>query len=171
MIDFFRFLRSEFGRWKLHRRLERRFESLRLGMGVTVRSPERLTVGRDVRVDAGVVLHCGGMEWSSEAGGITLGSRVYIGPNCTLFGAGGIRAGDDVLISPGVVVTSHQHTFAASEATIREQALDFGPVTIEDDVWVAADVFIGPGVTVGRDTVVGSRSTVMSSPAARACSL
>jgi putative colanic acid biosynthesis acetyltransferase WcaF len=37
------------------------------------------------------------------------------------------------------------------------------PIVIEDDVWIAADVFVGPGVTIGRDTVVGARSTVLHS--------
>jgi len=34
------------------------------------------------------------------------------------------------------------------------------PITIEENAWVAADVFIGPGVTVGAGAVVGARSTV-----------
>jgi len=35
------------------------------------------------------------------------------------------------------------------------------PITIEDEAWVAADVFVGPGVTVGRGAVVCARSTVI----------
>ena len=36
------------------------------------------------------------------------------------------------------------------------------PIEIEDEAWVAADVFVGPGVTVGRGAIVGARSTVIS---------
>lgn len=33
-------------------------------------------------------------------------------------------------------------------------------ITLGDNVWLAADVFVGPGVTVGDGTVVGARSSV-----------
>ena len=36
------------------------------------------------------------------------------------------------------------------------------PIVIDDEAWVAADVFVGPGVTVGRGAIVGARSTVVS---------
>ncbi len=34
------------------------------------------------------------------------------------------------------------------------------PIIIEDQAWVAADVFIGPGVTIGQGAVVGARACV-----------
>src|SRR5262245_28944495 len=36
------------------------------------------------------------------------------------------------------------------------------PIVIEDQVWVAADVFVAPGVRIGQGTVVGARSSVFS---------
>lgn len=33
-------------------------------------------------------------------------------------------------------------------------------ITIENNAWVTADVFVGPGVTIGEGAVVGARSTV-----------
>jgi putative colanic acid biosynthesis acetyltransferase WcaF len=36
-----------------------------------------------------------------------------------------------------------------------------GPIVIEAEAWVAADVFVGPGVTIGEGAVVGARSTVV----------
>lgn len=35
------------------------------------------------------------------------------------------------------------------------------PITIGKNVWIAADVFVGPGLTIGDGTVVGARSTVL----------
>lgn len=34
------------------------------------------------------------------------------------------------------------------------------PISIGDDVWIAADVFVAPGVTIGDGVVVGARSSV-----------
>jgi putative colanic acid biosynthesis acetyltransferase WcaF len=34
------------------------------------------------------------------------------------------------------------------------------PITIEEDVWIGADAFVGPDVTIGRLSVVGARSSV-----------
>jgi galactoside O-acetyltransferase len=134
---------------------------------VVVRSPRRLSVGRDVVIDAGVVLHCGGMDWS-PGGMIVLGDRVYLGPNAVLFGAGGIEVGSDVLISPGVVITSHQHTFAEATRRIREQPLEFAGVVIEDDVWIGANAVILPGVRLGRGCVVGAGAVVTRDVRSRA---
>ena len=36
------------------------------------------------------------------------------------------------------------------------------PITIEDQVWLAADVFVGPGVTIHQGAVIGARSSVFS---------
>jgi putative colanic acid biosynthesis acetyltransferase WcaF len=40
------------------------------------------------------------------------------------------------------------------------------PIRIEDEAWVAADVFVGPGVTIGQGAVVGARSTIIADVAA-----
>jgi serine acetyltransferase len=159
MTGVLRQARDLFGRWRLRQRLLARHQGLRLGPGVVVRSPERLTLGRDVVVDAGAVLHCGGMDWS-PGGRIVMGDRVYVGPHAVLFGAGGIDVGSDVLISPGVVITSHQHTFGQPNRPMREQPIEFAPVVIEDDVWIGANAVILPGVRLGRGCVVGAGAVV-----------
>lgn len=38
--------------------------------------------------------------------------------------------------------------------------LTAAPITIEDQAWICADVFIGPGVVVGQGAVVGARASV-----------
>jgi putative colanic acid biosynthesis acetyltransferase WcaF len=36
------------------------------------------------------------------------------------------------------------------------------PIVIENEAWLASDVFVAPDVTVGKGAVVGSRSSVFS---------
>lgn len=36
------------------------------------------------------------------------------------------------------------------------------PIVVEDQVWIAADVFVGPGVTIRQGSVVGARSSVFA---------
>ena len=35
-------------------------------------------------------------------------------------------------------------------------------ITIENQVWLATDVFIAPGVSIGRGALIGARSSVFS---------
>ncbi|MEK6303072.1 MAG: acyltransferase [Acidobacteriota bacterium] len=133
---------------------------LSLGKRVEIRSPDRLRLGKDVMIDSGVLLHCGGMEWSGGEGGILIGDATYVGPNSVLFGAGGIEIGGSVLISPGVVITSHQHTFAQRDLPIRLQPSEFAPVLIEDNVWIGSNATILPGVRIEKGSVIGAGAVV-----------
>jgi len=152
--------RTEVARERLRRTLQSQAPGIRIDRSVEVRSPERLNLARDVMVDSGVLIHCGGMEWSGGSGGISIGERSYVGPNTVLFGAGGIEIGELVLISPGVVITSHQHTFERRKEPIREQPMQFEKVTVERDVWIGANATVLPGVTLGQGCVVGAAATV-----------
>jgi acetyltransferase-like isoleucine patch superfamily enzyme len=153
-------LRDLAGRERLRRRLEAQAERVRIHSTVDVRAPGRLVLGPGAFVDRGVVLHCGGQEWSGGEGAIAIGADAYIGPNAVLFGAGGIEIGDAVLISPGVIITSHQHSFVDRGVDIRDQPLLFGPVVIERDVWIGSNATILPGVRLGRGSVIGAGAVV-----------
>lgn len=157
MIDFAR------ARSRASRRLRRvRSNAALRGLdpSVHVRSPDRLRIGESTFIDAGAVLHCGGMDWSPSDGGISIGRETYIGPNCVLFGAAGIDIGDAVLVSPGVVITSHQHSIALADVAIREQPLRFGRVVVESNVWIGANATILPGVRICTGSVVGAGAVV-----------
>jgi acetyltransferase-like isoleucine patch superfamily enzyme len=140
---------------------------VRIDRTVHIRSPDRLQIGSGSFVDAGVVLHCGGMEWSPDDGGIRIGLNSYIGPNSVLFGAAGIELGDSVLVSPGVVITSHQHTFLRDDVDIRSQPLAFGRVVIERDVWIGANAAVLPGVHLREGSIVGAGAVVRHDVPAR----
>jgi acetyltransferase-like isoleucine patch superfamily enzyme len=128
--------------------------------GVQIKGADRISLGKGCKVQFGSVLHGGGMEWSGGRGYIRLGDRVFIGPHCTLFGAGGIEIHDNVLLSPHVTITSHQHTFERTDCLIHEQPAQFAPVLVEADVWIGAGAILLPGVRIGRGAVVGAGAVV-----------
>ena len=68
-----------------------------------------------------------------------------------------IKIGRNAVISQRSYLCAGTHDYRSADFKI--VAL---PITIEDEAWVAADVFVCPGVTVGCGAVVGSRSSVFT---------
>ena len=67
-------------------------------------------------------------------------------------------------ITIGEHTTVSQYSFLCAASHDFEQSdmpLVTAPIVIADQVWICADVFVGPSVTVGQGAVVGARSTVM----------
>jgi putative colanic acid biosynthesis acetyltransferase WcaF len=65
--------------------------------------------------------------------------------------------GDNAVVSQGCYLCGGTHDYRDPLFTISSQ-----PIVVEDEAWVAAQVFIAPGVTIGRGAVVGARSLVLS---------
>lgn len=90
--------------------------------------------------------------------GVRIGRNSHIGRNCTLDARSPLTIGENVALSPEVVILAGTHDvndprFANSEV---------GPwaVAIEDHVWIGTRAMIMPGVTVGRGAVVAAGSVV-----------
>ena len=101
-------------------------------------------------------------------GQLLLGGRVIIGDNVALnqnvFIVGGegklIKIGNNVLIGPNVVLRSSDHRFTDVDTPIRLQGHNEGEITIEDDVWLGANVVVTKDVRIGRGCVIGAGSIV-----------
>jgi acetyltransferase-like isoleucine patch superfamily enzyme len=93
-------------------------------------------------------------------GQIEIGSHVYVGPYSILRGDGGLRIGDDVLISPQVVIMSANHNYRDKSRLIREQGETFKGIVIENDVWIGAGAKVMDGVAVSAGAVVAAGAVV-----------
>ncbi|EWH08497.1 acetyltransferase [Catenovulum agarivorans DS-2] len=102
---------------------------------VQIDFPSKLSVGRNTSINRGAVINAGG----------------------------GVEIGNDVLIGPNVTIYSQNHLFKDKSLTINSQGYEYGPVTIEDDVWIASNVTILPGVKIAKGAVVGAGSVVTKS--------
>jgi putative colanic acid biosynthesis acetyltransferase WcaF len=88
---------------------------------------------------------------------VKIGEYSQIGDDVVIYSYGDITIGNSVVVSQKSYLCAGTHNFR-SEAF----ELQSFPIVIEDQVWLAADVFVAPGVTVARGTVVGARSSVFS---------
>ena len=66
-----------------------------------------------------------------------------------------IRIGANTTVSQGAYLCTASHNI-----TNPSNPLITAPIVIEEQVWVAADAFVGMGVTIGEGAVVGARAAV-----------
>ena len=105
------------------------------------------TLGRRVRIDPSARIFA---PWQ-----LSIGDDTSIGWDATLYNLGPMQIGSRVTISQGAHLCGGTHDFRDPEMPLQRM-----PLSIEDEVWVCADVFIGPGVTVRSRAVVGARAVV-----------
>lgn len=128
--------------------------------GVTIKTPSRLELGKDVVLQRRALLHCGGKAWCGYAGGISLGDNVVIGPNCTLYGAGSISVGDYTHFGPGAMVMAQAGNADARNRQTTEPGRLNEPVVIGKGVWIGAGAVILGNTVLGDNCVVGPNSVV-----------
>ena len=135
-----------------------------LGATIDVRATvihlDGLTLGAGSAIQSGCLVHCGGQDWSHGTGFVRLGERSYVGHNCVIYGAGGVDIAADVLIGPGVLITSQGHHFLDATKPIREQGHSFAAVRIGEGAWIGAGAIVLPGVKIGAGAIVAAGAVV-----------
>lgn len=87
---------------------------------------------------------------------VDIGDYSWVGDSVELYSLDHISIGHHAVVSQRsyLCTGSHDHhDIAFSYKT--------APIIVEDEVWIASDVFVGLGVTIGRGAVIGARSTVL----------
>lgn len=87
---------------------------------------------------------------------IQVGTSVVIGPNVTLGGKGGIKLGDYVRISKGVLIETAGLDLK-SPLPYKHKAK---PINISKGVWIGANSIILGGVSIGEYAIVGAGSVI-----------
>jgi len=96
---------------------------------------------------------------------VSIGDYSWIGDNVELYSLGEINIGSNVVISQKSYLCAASHDYDKEDFPIWSKK-----ITIEDECWLATDVYVAPGVTVGKGTVVGARSSVFKDlPAGKVC--
>ncbi len=95
---------------------------------------------------------------------VHVGARVSINDLVILNARDHITIGDDVSISPGVIINTGGLDYTAPRG---HRGHKKAPVVIKDGVWICSGAVINPGVTIGEDAVVAAGAVVTKDVEAR----
>ncbi|MGB3590276.1 MAG: putative colanic acid biosynthesis acetyltransferase [Nonlabens sp.] len=96
---------------------------------------------------------------------VAIGDHSWIGDEVNLYSLGPIEIGKNVVISQRSYICTGTHDPQSVNFNIY-----FKPIVVEEQCWLATDVYVAPGVTIGRGTLVGARSSVFKNlPAGKVC--
>jgi len=89
---------------------------------------------------------------------IEMGKNVFLNFNCVILDVMKVTIGNDVLIGPGVQISTATHPL---DWKPRKNMLEYAkPITIGSNVWLGGGAIICPGVTIGDRSVIGAGSIV-----------
>ncbi|HEX4053921.1 MAG TPA: glycosyltransferase [Tepidisphaeraceae bacterium] len=126
--------RPSFHNWYGWRRLLLELFGAKLGKGVRIRPTALVEI-----------------PWN-----LSVGDNAIIGDYAIIYSLGKISIGR------GSTISQYAHLCAGThDYTTRHFPLIKPPIVIGEEVWIAADAFVGPGVTIGDRAVVGARATVV----------
>jgi putative colanic acid biosynthesis acetyltransferase WcaF len=86
---------------------------------------------------------------------LSIGDYSWIGDDVNLYTLGEIEIGNNSVISQKSYLCAASHDYDKPDFPIWAKK-----ITIEDECWLATDVYVAPGITVGRGAVVGARSSI-----------
>lgn len=96
--------------------------------------------------------------WFDYGSRTTVGKNFYSNHNLVVLDAGTITFGDYVFIGPNCCFTTSGHPIDAER---RNRGLEYAyPIRVGDNVWFGANVTVLPGVTIGDNCVIGAGSVV-----------
>lgn len=84
---------------------------------------------------------------------LTMGRNCSIGDSALIYCLGSVTLGDRVSVSQRAHLCAGTHDYSRFDLPLLRP-----PIDIEDDVWIAADAFVGPSVRIGRGAILGARA-------------
>jgi putative colanic acid biosynthesis acetyltransferase WcaF len=86
---------------------------------------------------------------------LVIGDYSWVGDDVALYTLDKISIGRNTVVSQRSYLCTGSHDYCDPAF-----AMITKPITIQDECWLATDVFVAPGVTIANGTVVGARSSV-----------
>ncbi len=83
---------------------------------------------------------------------LSIGRNSSLGDHVIAYALGRIEIGDRVSISQHAHLCAGTHDYARPDMPLLRL-----PITIQNEVWIAADAFVGPNVTIHEGAILGAR--------------
>lgn len=150
------------------------------GRSITIRHPQRITLGQRVTLSDGVVLDAKG----STGDGIVIGDEVFIGLHtvitttdgtielargcnigawCRIGSYGRTRIGEKALLAAWVYVVGAGHESSRTDIPILDQPYTTrGGAEVGDGAWIGAKATVMDGTKVGPHAIIGAHALVTS---------
>ena len=117
-------------------------------------------IPRPIRLGANTIVKAGARICpTNPAAAVEIGDWTTVGYHTHIFATSTITIGSNCLIAPFCYLVDANHGIRRDEL-IRTQMMEVAPITIADDVWLGAGVFVLAGVTIGTGAVVAAGSVV-----------
>ena len=95
---------------------------------------------------------------NNGVGDVLIGDRTRIGMSNVLIGP--VTIGNDVMMAQNIVISGLNHGYEDINTVPHKQPVTRKKITIEDEVWIGANVVIVAGVTIGKHAVIAAGSVV-----------
>ena len=132
-----------------------------------IRNPQAIAIADDVDCHMDVWLHAWPGETSKGIPIVRVGSRVLIGRRAHISGKNHVAIGDDAILSAGVLIQDHGHSYEDPGQPIRTQGIvPGGKITIERGCWIgqnAAILCTEGELVLGENCVVAANAVVTRS--------
>ena len=95
---------------------------------------------------------------NNGVGDVLIGERSRIGMGNVLIGP--VTIGNDVILAQNIVLSGLNHGYEDIHIPPHKQPVTKKKITLEDEVWIGANVVVVAGVTIGKHAIVAAGSVV-----------
>lgn len=96
---------------------------------------------------------------NNGVGDVKIGDNTIIGLSNVIIGP--VIIGNGVMLAQHIVVSGLNHGYESIHLSPSKQPVSTKLITIDDDVWIGANVVITAGVHIGKHAVIGAGSVVV----------
>ncbi len=128
--------------------------------GAFINRPRFVHMGNHVRVKRNTSINLHPKDKKSKDILLFVGDNTIISESCFISACNRIVIGENVGVSPNVMIIDNSRKIGDISRPSKEQDLKIGYVDIGADSWIAYGACVMPNVTIGKHCIIGALSVV-----------